>query len=403
MRTNDGGIQSSRPIDSSLSWPRRDGAAALLRTRIAPHTPGALLLLVLMAIPVEGGVNHKNGGFYITYTDAVLSQQPQSDLSRTYNSTSSFQGMFGYGWGSEYETYLDVQGEGTVVIHENGGGATTTMRPPALSMAEIRATVDRIIRAEQQDGRFRDDTEYRERHHELLQDAEVRRQSWSRYVKKGLLKPRHSTPGAVYRSSQRGQQRLLRTHDGFQLTDQGSDRVKEFDASGRLIVVRKLHGNGVIFHLVRDQKGHISRIVFQNAQQWSFHMNDNGTVARIDTPTRKSSTYYYDDGRLLIGSVDVVGNRYSYDYDRRGYMNTVGYDDGSRMIITYTGTEHGVSGFVRSVTKRGGNTTWYDYGDIYDGPDGQAFFTKVTNPSPVGDIVELYEYWDRVPAGWHPL
>ena len=382
---------------NQISRPSRghgENSTALPKTVIASRDSLRLLLfgsvlLLILTLPIEGGVNLKNGNFYISYTDIVFSTQHK--LTRTYNSKATFQGMFGYGWGSNYETYLDVQGDGTVIVHENGGGAETIFRPPALSMAEIRTAVDRIIRAADQDGLFRSDTDRHKRRDKLLRDAEVRRLWWSHYVKKGLIEPQHIPPGTVYRSSERGQQHLLRTHDGFQRITQGS-KIEEFDNKGRLVIIREF-SDGAIFHLVRDQKGHISKIVNQEGMEWRIHMNDNGTVARIDTPTKKSSIYYYDGGHL-IGSVDLVGNRYSYDHKYN--MNAIGYNDGGRTIITYTGTEYSGSGMARSVTKRNRATAWYDYDYIYDRPDSQAYFTKVTYLNFLGDTtrVGIHEYWN---------
>ena len=383
----------------SPSWRHRETGITLSNTFSARYDSWRLLslacalLLALTVRPVEGGVKKNNGNYYITYNDIALSLPCCIYLARTYNSKSDFQGIFGYGWGSQVETYLDVQGDGTIIMHENGGGGLTRFRPPVLSLAEIQAAVDRIIKADRRDGRFRDDTDRRERRAKLLQDAEVRSYSWSRYVKMGLLEPQHISPGTLYRSSKRGQQRLLRTHDGFQRITQGRT-FQEFDGRGRLVVIRELDCDDAVFHLVRNLKGHISRIVDQKGQQWRFHMNDNGTVARIDAPEGKSSIYHYDS-RHLIGSVDLVGNRYSYRYDRRGNLNAIGYTDGGRVVITYTGTEYYGLGLVRSVTAPDRTTTWYDYGDIYNRPNGRAYFTKVTRLNPDGNTtpIELYEYW----------
>ena len=356
-------ITSNHQISKSF-WAHPYCGVPLLGMVLYPRSPqwlfsclGALsVLLVLMPLSVKGGggVYIKNGNFFITYADIKFSQ---SRLERTYNSRSTFKGMFGVGWGSELESYLDVQGDGTVLLHQRGSGGTSILRPPVLSKDDIRASVDRIMLAAEHDGRFRDDTEYHEKRQELLRNAEHRRLWWSYYVKKGKLEPRRIKPGTVYRGQKWGeQQRLLRTHDGYQLTNQPSDRVREFDTSGRLTAVRKLHeGNAEILHIVRDRMGHISKVADQNGQQWSFHMNDNGTVARIDTPNGKSSHYNYAD-RYLIGSIDIAGNRYSYRYDRKSNLTAIGYADNSRQIITYTGTEHDDKSMhmARSVTKRMG-------------------------------------------------
>ena len=401
-------ITSNHQISKSF-WAHPYCGVPLLGMVLYPRSPqwlfsclGALsVLLVLMPLSVKGGVIIKNGNFLISYTDISFSLE--SGLKRTYNSKSDFKGMFGVGWGSKLESYLDVQGDGTVLLRENGGGGTSILRPPVLSKDDIRASVDRIMLAAEHDGRFRDDTEYHEKRQELLRDAEKRSFLWSNYVKKGMVEPRRIKPGTVYRGQKWGeQQRLLRTHDGYQLINQTGFTVREFDTSGRLTAIRKLHqGNAEILHIVRDRMGHISRVADQNGQQWSFHMNDDGTVARIDTPNGKSSYYNYAD-RFLIGSIDIYGNRYSYRYDRydrNSHLTAIGYADNSRQIITYTGTEHDDKYHLkaRSVTKPDGTTVWYDYDEKGDRANGEVYYsTKVTKNNPDSDIFLLYEFWHEV-------
>ena len=373
-----------------LSWGRRERGMSGSNLAITLHDSfrlllfGVVLLLVLATSPVEGGVNLKNGNFYIAYTDISSSGLK---VTRTYNSKATSRGMFGYGWGSPYETYLTVSGDGAVVMHENGSGAQIEFRPPYLSSEEIQKAVDIIMRVAKEDGRFRDNRERRRRREELLQNAYTRRTWWTRYTKKGLLEPRHLAPGTVYRAQ--AQQRLLRTHTGFQRIQ--GHRVDEFDARGRLI--RTVSGDGAIVYLFRDHRGYLSRIVNQAGKTLHFHMNNNGTVARIDSSTGQRAIYHYAGDRLS-GSMDAGDNRYTYRYDRKANMIAIGYQDGTQMIMTYEGTEYGGSQFVRSITEPNETTTWYEYVTIYDRPDGKYYTTKKTQVSPDGDrTVTLYEYW----------
>src|SRR5688572_20717390 len=76
------------------------------------------------------GVNLKNGNFYISYTDIVVPGGGNKlEITRTYNSKATAVGWFGFGWGSEYETYLEVAADGAVIVHENGSGAETRFLP----------------------------------------------------------------------------------------------------------------------------------------------------------------------------------------------------------------------------------------------------------------------------------
>lgn len=89
-----------------------------------------IIALSLMPLASFGGVNLKNGNFYITYTDIIVPGGDHDlEVTRTYNAKSTDNGWFGYGWGSLYETKLVVSADGSVVIIENGSGAQTRFVP----------------------------------------------------------------------------------------------------------------------------------------------------------------------------------------------------------------------------------------------------------------------------------
>ena len=88
------------------------------------------LVAMLMASMASAGVNLKNGNFYISYTDIVVPVGGKKlEITRTYNSKSTEVGWFGFGWGSEFETRLEVSDDGGIVIHEHGSGAKTRFTP----------------------------------------------------------------------------------------------------------------------------------------------------------------------------------------------------------------------------------------------------------------------------------
>ena len=105
-------------VSLDLSAPRSAGYRALAMLLLL----GSALLMTLASERVDAGVNLKNGNYYITYTDIILTGRHDLEIERTYNSRSGSAGLFGLGWGSDYETRLDVQGDGTVVVQENGSG-----------------------------------------------------------------------------------------------------------------------------------------------------------------------------------------------------------------------------------------------------------------------------------------
>ncbi|MBT7767758.1 MAG: hypothetical protein HN730_11425, partial [Bdellovibrionales bacterium] len=96
-----------------------------------------ILLLFTISSALLAGVNLKNGNFYISYTDLIVPGGGHDLMvSRTYNSKSADKGWFGFGWGNSFETYLVPAADGSVVIHENGSGATTRFTPKEAVNAE---------------------------------------------------------------------------------------------------------------------------------------------------------------------------------------------------------------------------------------------------------------------------
>jgi hypothetical protein len=72
-----------------------------------------LLLCFLMPSLSFAGVNLKNGNFYISYTDIIVPGGGMDlEITRTNNSKSTEKGWFGFGWGSDFETYVTVSADG---------------------------------------------------------------------------------------------------------------------------------------------------------------------------------------------------------------------------------------------------------------------------------------------------
>ena len=91
----------------------------------------SLLLIASMASMLSfGGANLKNGNLYMSYTDLVVPGSGKKlEMTRTYNSKSTENGWFGFGWGNIFETKLVNSADGCVVVHEHGAGGKTRFCP----------------------------------------------------------------------------------------------------------------------------------------------------------------------------------------------------------------------------------------------------------------------------------
>ena len=90
----------------------------------------ATILMVVCRQYAHSGVSLGNGNFYIDYTDGVVEKGGNIvTVERIYNSTAIHNGAFGFGWGSEFETFLVVNPAGVPVIFLNGSGAREKFVP----------------------------------------------------------------------------------------------------------------------------------------------------------------------------------------------------------------------------------------------------------------------------------
>ena len=106
-------------------------------------------LTLALPLSLEAGVNLKNGNFYINYFDVIVPGGGKNlEISRTYNSKSTSKGWFGFGWGSDFETNLEVAAHRSVIIHENGSGAETRFVPKApINAAEAASNIIAAMRS----------------------------------------------------------------------------------------------------------------------------------------------------------------------------------------------------------------------------------------------------------------
>ena len=103
---------------------------------------GALLLLLVGTLDLRANVSLKNGNFFVVYTDIVYPGGFQPKIERVYNSKSPFKGMFGLGWGNEYDVYLEPQADGSVMLHEYRAGASNRFEAPTIANLDALTSPD---------------------------------------------------------------------------------------------------------------------------------------------------------------------------------------------------------------------------------------------------------------------
>jgi YD repeat-containing protein len=335
-----------------------------------------LVLFALIALPTQAGVNLKNGNFYISYLDIkVPGGGNDLSITRTYNSKSTANGWFGFGWGNEYETYLSVEADGSVVIHENGSGAQTRFVPK--KAVDPVAASKRILEAMRKKSKVPAKTAEK-LVQKLAKDAELRQIYARRYgVKTKIPK------GSILYSNTRGLQEVKKMSKGF--VRKYSDGKKDFfNEDGQLSKIS--HKNGYAVNL-NYKKRSLASIKDSAGKQLYFKWYPDGKVKKIWSAGDKAATYTYE-GKDLVKSKDVAGNLYIYEYDANHNMTAVKYSNGKSMKMSYEPKTY----FVSSITDVDGQTTKYKYESNPKNPY-KHYWTTVSKKSPTGKTIDnRYEY-----------
>lgn len=330
------------------------------------------LVVILLLIPVlaTAGVNLKNGNFHITYTDLV--RPGGITIERTYNSRSPDIGLFGFGWGSDYETYLEVNGDGSITVRENGSGATRRYSSAVTDAEAISRSVDTIVLAMTEAGQLISAQQKQEFASKMMQDAELRDAYWKSLVKQGKVAAVTLPVGMVLTTS-RDNNQIIVTAFGF-IRKQGTDSVQRYNKQGLLLRTSRLDGTFV--DIQRNSAGHMRRLSNQLGEQVFVETNADGKVLSLTAANGEATRYHYQNNNLVRAS-DTGGNSYQYEYDNNHNLTRIVYTDRDDMVIEYSEKNQ----FVTRIVQSDGDEVMYEYfnDDLAD-----------TEPHKYGRITERY-------------
>jgi YD repeat-containing protein len=322
------------------------------------------------------GVNLKNGNFYISYTDIVVPGGGKKlEITRTYNSKSTEVGWFGFGWGSEFETRLELSADGSVIIHENGSGAKTrfTPRTPVDAVAASTKIVNEMKKKTALSDNASSDLIKK-----LSEDAELRHTYAVNFGVQATV-----APGSVLFSTDRGLQELTVSKDGYKRSH-ADGRVDFFNPEGQLVKIADKSGYFIGFTY---KSGQLESIKDSQAKQIFFSWYPDGLVKEIWSAGDKKSSYKYSESDLVY-SKDIGDNVYEYGYDKSHNLSEIRYEDKTKVKVLYDPKMF----LVTEVTDRNGDNTKYQYGNSPKDPDNH-FWTTVTKSSFDGKpSTSRYEY-----------
>ena len=348
---------------------------------------------LLFAFSAGAHVSLKNGNFFIPFKDLVYPGGYEPKIERIYNSKSTYLGMFGWGWGSELESYLSVSVDGSVVMHEYGGGATNRFVPAKkVSDAEMNKTVEMLAETARSVG-VPVTSEYKAK---LRSDVDYRNREWTKFLKTGKVKARTLNENEQLVSTTYSYQYITKLKGGY-VRKYDSGKIEKFNDEGKLVQVVDNNGNSIA--LSYNTEGRLAKLVDNFNRKMAFSFNKRGRLENIAAENSKEVVYKYNDQDELVYSKDDEGNvtTYKYSSDKRHNMTEMVFTEKTSGKKTLTAIAYYPRDKFENVkTVREGDTiTDYDY--VYDKPEkGYSSVTvDIKNKENQRLSASKYEYWTK--------
>jgi len=300
------------------------------------------------------------GDFHINFIDIRTQGGLGMGVSRVYNSLDNDRtGRFGNGWSAQAETYVTVEADGSIVIHEYGGGANNAFQPTTLSRRASTDILNEIMRAAEETGKFGSDAD-RLAYRQWLETDDNEEYAWENFASLGLVRQQDPPIGETFFSGRFDTEFVTRVPEGYQreMKYTGGVLFQAFNFGGRL--TRYWDTNHNFIALSYGQDGNIQEALDNEGDRFAFSTK-NGLVARVNDAPDHLVLYDYKTSNVPysgydLTSVTVDGKKTRYDYDRNDRIIAIWYPDSTSMHITYDQT-----GKATSVKDTDGTMTTYSY------------------------------------------
>lgn len=299
----------------------------------------AALISCFITIKAFALVDMKSANYSEHWTDLEIpsaANQFKLKVDRAYNSRSLFDGIFGFGWCSDFETRLDVTPEGALRLIECGAGQETVYMPQEASRKDIDRTISLIL-PKLKEAQKMDDKTLKATAEEMIANHRLR----AKYAADFKIKT-EPKEGLKYFANGREVENLIFSKGVFTRTLVGGTKMN-FSRDGKLTAIYDATGNYLKFDYERDL---IREAVDNNGRKLSFKFYNNKKVRSITGPNGKSAEYKYEGLDDLSWVKNMWDNVYTYEYDDRHNLVKVAYPDKTTIQLGYNKEKDWVTRFV---------------------------------------------------------
>lgn len=334
-------------------------------------------------------VDMKNANFSQSYVDLeVPGTGYDLKILRTYQSRSLHNGIFGFGWCSDFETKLEVNAEGNIKVTECGAGQEIIYAQKEVTKKDVESSINQIIAKMKADKKMagNSDKYFKDQASAMFIDDQLRSTKAKEYSVSAPIKE-----GTKFMANGREVENIVFAK-GVYTRNLAEGSFQRFDLEGRLTHMYDKNSN---FLKIEYDKDSIKDITDNNARRLTLKYYPNKKVKTVTGPNGMSVEYKYNNQDDLIWVKNAYAKKanevYTYEYNEFHNMTKATYPDKSFIALKYDNLKD----WVVSFTDREKCVETYTYEFSKNDPRFHYWSTvkKVCGKQTVAD--NRFEFWHK--------
>lgn len=352
------------------------------------------LLLVISVQHAHALVDMNNASYSNAWIDLeVPGSGYDMKVVRAYKSRTLFNGIFGFGWCSDFETKLETTPEGNIKILECGDGRETNFAAREITRKDIDSTVTQVITKMKADGKVKATSSdyWKKLSDQLVEDDEQRGQLAKKYGVTVQIKE-----GTKFMANGKEVENVVLSKEYYTRTlpDGSSQR---FDLQGRMTHMYDKNNNFLKFEYDKDL---LKEIVDNNARKLQFKYFANKKVKQITGPSGLNTEYKYSAQEDLVWNKNAWAKKdsdvYTFEYNEFHNLTKAIWPDKSFVALKYDNTKD----WVLSFTDREKCVENYKYETAANNPKFHYWSTVTKTCGKEVVANNRYEFWHKqLPSG----
>lgn len=344
----------------------------------------AVVLFGLILSPsAKALIDTKNANFSDTWVDLSLPGTGYNlEVKRTYNSRTLFNGIFGFGWCSDFETFCEITPENVLRVTECGGGAEITYSPKNINPLSSEATVNEIMVAVKAKNKKLAPEFLTKLEKDLSASAVMRREFTREFGLTGKVKE-----GLTYYANG-SQADTIVFKDKVYTRRLADGTYQKFDQQCRLRFMHDKNGNYVKLDYEKDL---LNSITDNNGRKLNISVDPKTKKLTQITGPNNLKVAYKIENENLMAVKNAWGNNFQYSYDDLHNLVKIDFPDKTSKELTYNKERD----WVTSFKDRKNCTEKYKY-EISSTEPKNHYWTEVVKTC--GKEVtnrSKYEFWHK--------